>query len=62
MRKELNEFLATIYGYKTEIYSTSELWKWFVDEVIGDKSSQYRGFRVWKKTAPGRGMKRAAET
>ena len=52
MRKELNEYLATIYGYKTEIYSTSELWKWFVDEVIGDRSSQYRGFRIWKKTPP----------
>ena len=60
MRKELNEFLATIYGYKTEIYSTSELWKWFVDEVIGDKSSQYRGFRIWKKTAP-RGSQRSAK-
>ena len=51
MRKELNDFLATIYGYKTELYSTSDLWKWFVDEVIVDRSSQYRGFRVWRKSA-----------
>lgn len=50
MRKELNDFLATIYGYKTELYSTSDLWKWFVDEVIADRSSQYRGFRVWRKS------------
>ena len=50
MRKKLNEFLATVYGYKTELYSTSELWKWFVDDVIQDRSSQYRGFRVWPKT------------
>jgi hypothetical protein len=49
MRKDLNEYLAEAYGYKTEIYSTSEIWRWFVAEVIQDHSSQYRGFRVWKK-------------
>lgn len=50
MRKELNDFLATKYGYKTEIYTTSDLWKWFVKECINDTSSQYRGFRVWRKS------------
>ena len=49
MRKDLNDFLAAAYGYKTEIYSTSAIWKWFVADVIVDSSSQYRGFRVWKK-------------
>lgn len=50
LRVELQKHLSSVLGYRADLSGTSSLWKWFITDVIKDKSTQYRGFRIWKKT------------
>lgn len=49
LRQDLTKYLTQSYGYQTNIGANSDLWKWFVREVVKDASRQYRAFRIWKK-------------
>ena len=50
LRQEVSRFLTGEYGYRAEVSSNSAIWKWFVQNVVGDNRSQkYRAFRIWRK-------------
>jgi len=52
LRKEVSIFLSEHYGFQADISCNSAIWKWFVQNVVRDTTSQkYRGFRIWRQVA-----------
>ena len=49
LRRELQKHLSSVLGYRADLSVSCSLWRWFVSDVIKDSSTQYRGFRIWKK-------------